>query len=81
MSEEDAYAYPWLSDEEWKKLQFRIRGQLNAVLNPLRAYGQDVYVDGAIEELLVLFDLYGQAIRGKDIPVTVRESYAPKSTE
>jgi len=78
---EDDYAYPWLSDDEWAKLLFLTRGQINAILNPLRAYGQGVYVDGAIEELLVLFDKFGQRVRGKDIPLIVRQSYAPLPTE
>uniref|UniRef100_A0A6M3IKM6 Uncharacterized protein n=1 Tax=viral metagenome TaxID=1070528 RepID=A0A6M3IKM6_9ZZZZ len=81
MDEDDYYAYPWLSDDEWSKLSFRVRSQLNAILNPLRAYGQGVYVEGAIEEILVLIDKFGQVVRGKDIPVLVRESYAPLPTE
>ena len=65
--------YIWLSDDDWNKLQFHIRTQINAILNPLRAYGQGVYVDGAIEELMGLFDLGSQYVRGKDIPVKVRD--------
>jgi len=79
--EDDCYTYPWLSDEEWAKLLFQTRGQLNAILNPLRIYGQGIYVDGAIEELLILFDKFGQRVRGKDVPVIVRQSYAPLPTE
>ena len=69
--EEQDIPYIWLSDDDWNKLQFHIRTQINAILNPLRAYGQGIYVDGAIEELMKLIDLITQYIRGKDIMVKV----------
>lgn len=73
MSDEEVdIPYLWLSDEEWAKLIFHTRSQVAVILNPLRAYGQGVFVDGAIGELMKLFDLYGQVVRGKDIPVIVR---------
>jgi len=71
--EEVEVPYLWLSDDEWNKLMFRTRTQINAILNPLRAYGQSIYVEGATEELIRLFDLFSQNIRGKDIPVMVRD--------
>ncbi len=70
--EEVEIPYLWLSDEDWEKLQRHTRFQINAILHPLRIYGQDIFVDGATEELMTLFDLYGQVVRGKDIPVMVR---------
>ena len=70
-SEQGNIPYIWFSDDEWNKLQFHIRTQINAILNPLRAYGQGIYVDGAIEELMKLIDLITQYIRGKDIMVKV----------
>jgi reverse gyrase len=81
MPNEEDCPYYWLSEDEWNKLQFRTRSQVSAILNPLRAYGQSVFVEGAIEELMVLFDLYGQVIRGKDIPLVVRNKPAPMTTE
>lgn len=79
--EEVDIPYLWLSDEEWNKLMFHTRSQVTAILNPLRAYGQGVYVDGAIEELMKLFDLFSQYVRGKDIPVMVRDKPDPMPTE
>ncbi len=70
--EEVDIPYLWLSDEEWNKLMFHVRTQVNAIQKPLRVYGQDVYVDGATEELMKLFDLFSQYIRGKDVPLIVR---------
>ncbi len=79
--EDDVLPYIWLSNDEWNKLQFKIRAQLNAILNPLRAYGQGVFVDGAIEEIIKLIDLVSQYVRGKDIPIIVLDKPRPKPTE
>ncbi len=79
--EEVDIPYLWLSDDEWKKLMFQTRSQVNAILNPLRIYGQSPFVDGAIEELMGLFDLFSQRIRGKDIPIQVRDEPAPTFME
>ncbi len=73
--EEVDLPYLWLSDDDWNKLMFHARGQINAILNPLRAYGQGVYVDGATTELLELIDQVSQYVRGKDIPIIVRSDY------
>lgn len=81
IEEEIDIPYLWYDDDEWGKLMFHTRSQINAILNPLRAYGQDSYVRGAIEELMKLFDLFSQRVRGKDIPVMVRASPAPMPTE
>ncbi len=80
-SEPEEIPYLWLSDDEWNKLQFRIRTQLNTILNPLRVYGQSVYVDGAIEEIIKLFDLASQYVRGKDIPVMVLDESRPSTLD
>jgi len=79
----DDIPYIWLSDDEWNKLQFHIRTQINAILNPLRAYGQSVYVDGAVEELMKLFDLASQYVRGKNVIVKVRDepNHSPMEEE
>jgi len=68
--------YIWLDEDEWAKLQFRLRSQLGAILNPLRKYGQSDLVEGAIGEILGLFDLASQYVRGKDIPITLRDKPA-----
>ena len=79
--EEADIPYFWLSEDEWNHLMFSTRAQVGAILNPLRAYGQGVFVDGAIKELMILFDLVSQRVRGKDIPVTVLEKPRPSPLE
>ena len=77
--EEVDLPYLWLSDDEYAHLMFSTRAQVGAILNCLRGYGQSIIVDGAIQELMLLFDLFGQRIRGKDIPVTVLDEPKPIS--
>jgi hypothetical protein len=74
--------YLWYSEEEWNHLVFTTRSQLNAILNPLRAYGQGVYVDGAIAEIMKLIDLVTQKVRGKDnVPLVIHNEIMPMTTE
>lgn len=61
--------YVWWDEDEYKKIMGQYRLQLNEILLPLRKYGQDVYVDGAIEQLMILSEKLGMRLRGKDIPV------------
>ncbi len=51
--------YIWLSDEEWSKLMFHTRSQVSAILHPLRAYGQEPYVEEAEEEDYVVLEVAG----------------------
>ena len=61
--------YNWLSDEEWGKLRFRTRAHFGHILIGLRKYGQDVYVDGAIEALMYITEQTWDIVRGKDKPI------------
>ena len=79
--EEADIPYFWLSEDEWNHLMFSTRAQVGAILNPLRTYGQSVFVDGAVNELMVLFDLVTQRVRGKDIPVTIVDKPKPSPME
>ena len=71
--------YPvWLSDKDYSKSLWQIRGQLNDIFFPLRKYGQEIYVDGAIEETMELFETWGKRIRGRDIPVILTKKRNPR---
>ena len=64
--------YIWYSDDEYKKIMFSVRTQLDGLLKPLsKMYGQQEIVEGAVKQILVIFDLFGQRIRGKDIPISI----------
>ena len=65
--------YVWLDEDEWAKLQFKLRSQLEAIWKPCRMYGMGILVDGGIRETLELFDKASQYVRGKDIPIVVRD--------
>jgi hypothetical protein len=41
-------------DEAYFKAIFQLRSAINILIMPLRAYGQGVYVDGVMEQLVSL---------------------------
>lgn len=69
----------WLPDNEYKKLIGQFRLQLNDIFFPLRRYGQDVYVDGAIEEVMQLTEERDKKIRGRDVPLIVKKKINPRT--
>lgn len=73
--------YVWLEEDEYNKLKFQLTGQIRAILNPLRIYGLEPYVDSAIGEIVTLAENYGMRVRGKDIPIHVVSSPRPRITE
>ena len=80
-TEEADLPYLWYSEDEWNKIMFHIRSQVEAILRPLRTYGQGIFVDGAVKELMLLFDLMSQRVRGKDIPLIVVAAPKPSPME
>ena len=61
----------WLKEEEYKKAIGQLRLQVGAVMKPLRLYGQDIYVDGAIAEIIKLAEDFGLRVRGVDKPISI----------
>ena len=59
--------------------QFRL--QLNGIMSNFRCYGLDNDVDGACEEIIKLTELFAMRVRGKDVPIKVREKPRRKPTE
>ena len=70
----NGYGY-WLEQEKYEKVMGQARLQLNGIFEPLRMYGQGVYADSAIEEVMHIIEQVGKALRGKDAPITVRPGY------
>ena len=60
---------PWLPDDEYAKAIGQFRLQLNGVFEPFRQYGQDVYVPGAIREIVKLTEDFSLRVRGVDQPI------------
>ena len=56
----------WLSDSDYKKAIGQLRLQFNGVFSPFRAYGQDVFIPGAIGECVKLAEDFGLRVRGID---------------
>jgi len=59
----------WHTNDEFNKMMFRTRVQIAGILKPLELYGQKEAVVGAVEAIMEVIDLFGQRVRGKDIPI------------
>lgn len=66
------YAYPWLADGEYQKAIGQLRLQLGVVFRPFQLYGLDIFIPGAIDEIVILADAFSQRVRGKDVPIQVQ---------
>ena len=56
--------YVVLSDEDYNKGKFLVRGAIMKVMKPLKMYGQTLYVEQAIEELWRVCEDWGIYVRG-----------------
>lgn len=75
------YTYPRVSEADYKKALFQMRAQTGAVLNCFRCYGQDILVDGAINEIVELAEQFSMRTRGKAQLIRVRNEPAPRPTD
>ena len=62
----------WLSDEDYAKAVGQFRIQLNGVFEPFNIYGLDVYIPGAIKEVVRLAEDFGLRVRGQDKPISLK---------
>jgi len=60
--------------EAWDKAVGQFRLMLNQILNPLRMYGQGVYVDSATPEIVHLAIQLHLKLEGLDFPYEIDES-------
>lgn len=56
----------WLSDEEYQKAVGTLGLQVSAVLGVFTKYGMDVYIPGAVREIVKLCEGFGLRVRGVD---------------
>lgn len=73
--------YPRIPQEQYDKAKGQFRLQLNAIMNCFRVYGLDHDVDMATEEIVKLTELFAMRVRGKDVPIKVRDKPRRKVTE
>ncbi len=70
-----------IPQEKYDKALGQFRLQLNATMNCFRCYGMEKDVDEACNEIVELTEQFAMRIRGKDIPIGVREKPRRKPTE
>lgn len=75
------YTYQRISDAQYKKLVFQLRGQFNGLLNTFRCYGLDPLVDGAVDECVTLAENFAMAVRGKPKPIHIIDKPRDRATE
>ena len=70
-----------VSEEAYQKALTQLRLQLNGTMNCFRCYGMENDADGAILEIIKLTEQFAMRVRGKDIPIKVRNTPRRKPTE
>ena len=70
-----------ISQMDYDKALGQFRLQLNGVMNCFRCYGMQEDVDGAMNEIVKLTEQFSMRVRGKDIPIQVRDKPRRKPTE
>ncbi len=65
------YDVVWLEQEDYDKAVGQLRLQLNGVLSPFQSYGLDVFVPGAITEIVKLCEDFSLRTRGVDKPIDI----------
>jgi len=73
--------YTRISEAEYKKLVFQLRGQFMAILNVFKCYGMDAYIDTAIVECTTVAENFGMALRGKKKPIHILDKPKPRAIE
>ena len=60
----------WLAEDDYKKIMGQARLTIGGVLHPLRLYGQGVYCDQAVDQIMIIVEQVGKRLRGRDVPIT-----------
>ena len=69
---DDEVSFLWLDDELYAKGRFLVKGAIMTILEPLKMYGQEVYVNGAVEEIWKICEDWGIYVRGDlDKPLSI----------
>lgn len=62
----DGKLIPWLSNEEYNKARFQLKGQIMAIMKPLELYGQKPIVDEVVNQMVSLAEDFSLRVRGVD---------------
>ena len=73
--------YKRISEAEYKKFLFQLRGQFMAILNVFNCYGMNDNVLTAIEECTKVAENFGMAVRGSGKPLHILNKPKPRATE
>lgn len=73
--------YPKIPQDQYDKALGQFKLQLGAIMNCFRVYGLDHDVDMASVEITKLTELFAMRVRGKDIPIKVRDKPRRRATE
>jgi len=61
----------WVDEDTYNKARFHLRAALLDVMSPFDELGHQVFIAGAIEEILQAADDYALVLRGVDKPIRV----------
>ncbi len=60
-----------ISPEDYTKAKGQLKLSLNDVFMPFHMYGQDVLINGAIEEIIELAEKFAMRCRKKDVAISL----------
>ena len=60
-----------IPEADYQKAITQLRLSVGGILRPLRKYGQDVFVDSAIVEIVKLAEDFSLRVRGVDKPISL----------
>ena len=70
-----------IPEEQYKKALFQARTQIDACWSHTKCHGLQEDFPGALEETMKIVEQFAMRVRGKDIPIKVREIPRRKPTE
>jgi len=73
--------YQKIEEEKYRKALGQFRLGLNSIMSCFRVYGMSGDVDEATEEIIKLTEQFGMRVRGKDVPIQVRQTPRRRPTE
>ena len=73
--------YQRIPDDNYNKLLFQLRTQLNAIWNSCRCYGLNDLVDGNVELTVQLTENFAMTVRGKEKPIHVLSETKDRPTD
>ncbi len=70
--------YEKIPEEQYRRAIGQLRLALNDVFKPFNCYGLNIFVSGAIEEVIELAEKFGKRVRKKDIAISLGNRRNPR---